>query len=57
VLRPGGTPDAAALQAFVRSAIAPYKYPRRVEFVPDLPRTNTGKLQRFVLRRRAAGTV
>jgi 2-aminobenzoate-CoA ligase len=38
------------LQAFVKSQIAPYKYPRRIEFVPDLPRTETGKLQRFRLR-------
>jgi 2-aminobenzoate-CoA ligase len=38
------------LQAFVKSQIAPYKYPRKIEFVPDLPRTETGKLQRFRLR-------
>jgi 2-aminobenzoate-CoA ligase len=55
VLRDGAPRDAAALQDFVRSTIAPYKYPRLVEFVPDLPRTSTGKLQRFVLRQRAAG--
>jgi 2-aminobenzoate-CoA ligase len=54
VLREQARPDAAALQTFVKSAIAPYKYPRRVEFVPALPRTSTGKLQRFVLRERAA---
>ena len=39
-----------ALQDFVKSAIAPYKYPRRIEFVATLPRTETGKLQRFRLR-------
>ena len=43
-------PDAAALQEFVKQTIAPYKYPRIVEFVDELPRTDTGKLQRFVLR-------
>jgi 2-aminobenzoate-CoA ligase len=38
------------LQELVKSRIAPYKYPRSIEFVPALPRTNTGKLQRFKLR-------
>src|SRR5436309_153800 len=41
------------LQDHVKGAIAPYKYPRRVEFVDALPRTETGKLQRFKLRERA----
>ena len=41
---------AAALQDFVKQAIAPYKYPRAIEFRPSLPRTETGKLQRFKLR-------
>ncbi len=53
VLREGveGTAELArALQDFVKQEIAPYKYPRRVEFVESLPRTNTGKLQRFRLR-------
>ncbi|MFL5577893.1 MAG: AMP-binding protein [Gemmatimonadaceae bacterium] len=53
VLRDGVPRDAAtarALQEFVKSQIAPYKYPRRVEFVDALPRTATGKLQRFRLR-------
>jgi 2-aminobenzoate-CoA ligase len=45
----------AALQAFVRQELAPYKYPRRVEFVTALPRTETGKLQRFKLREAAGG--
>ncbi len=40
----------AELQEFVKAAIAPYKYPRRVHFVDVLPRTSTGKLQRAVLR-------
>jgi 2-aminobenzoate-CoA ligase len=38
------------LQDFVKSVIAPYKYPRSIEFVASLPRTQTGKLQRYVLR-------
>jgi 2-aminobenzoate-CoA ligase len=41
---------AKALQDFVKAQIAPYKYPRAVEFVPSLPRTETGKVQRFRLR-------
>ncbi|MDH4324588.1 MAG: AMP-binding protein [Betaproteobacteria bacterium] len=40
------------LQAHVKNAIAPYKYPRAIEFVDALPRTETGKLQRFKLRTR-----
>ena len=53
VLKPGVTPGAATmreLQDFVKREIAPYKYPRHVEFVDALPRTATGKLQRFRLR-------
>jgi 2-aminobenzoate-CoA ligase len=42
------------LQDHVKAEIAPYKYPRAIEFVPSLPRTGTGKLQRFVLREQAA---
>ena len=38
------------LQAFVKGVIAPYKYPRALEFVDALPRTQTGKLQRFRLK-------
>ncbi len=38
------------LQEFVKSSIAPYKYPRAVEFIAQLPKTQTGKVQRFVLR-------
>jgi 2-aminobenzoate-CoA ligase len=41
------------LQEFVKKEIAPYKYPRAVEFVKDLPRTETGKLQRYKLRQGA----
>jgi 2-aminobenzoate-CoA ligase len=53
VLRDGAPDDAAAaraIQDFVKQQIAPYKYPRAVEFVDALPRTVTGKLQRFRLR-------
>ncbi len=53
VLEPGYTGDAAlaaALQDFVKRTIAPYKYPRALEFRESLPRTETGKLQRFRLR-------
>ncbi|HEX6508340.1 MAG TPA: benzoate-CoA ligase family protein, partial [Chloroflexota bacterium] len=41
---------AAGIQEFVRGRIAHYKYPRWVEFVPELPKTATGKIQRFKLR-------
>ncbi|HET8629718.1 MAG TPA: AMP-binding protein [Thermomicrobiales bacterium] len=44
----------AELQDFVKAEIAPYKYPRKVVFVESLPRTETGKLQRFRLRQLAA---
>jgi 2-aminobenzoate-CoA ligase len=57
VLAPGFAADEAmakALQDFVKAEIAPYKYPRAIAFVPALPRTQTGKLQRFELRRIAA---
>ncbi|NLJ63696.1 MAG: 2-aminobenzoate-CoA ligase, partial [Alcaligenaceae bacterium] len=41
------------LQDFVKQNAAPYKYPRAIEFVEALPRTETGKLQRFMLRQMA----
>ncbi|WP_417466073.1 AMP-binding protein [Kordiimonas sp.] len=41
---------AATLQAHVKNTIAPYKYPRAIEFIDELPKTQTGKLQRFKLR-------
>ncbi|MDQ6719352.1 MAG: AMP-binding protein [Candidatus Dormibacteraeota bacterium] len=53
VLRPGaalGAEAAKTLQDFVKSQIAPYKYPRVIEFAERLPRTATGKLQRYRLR-------
>jgi 2-aminobenzoate-CoA ligase len=57
VAREGATAGealAAELQDFVKQKIAPYKYPRALEFVPSLPRSGTGKVQHFVLRERAA---
>ncbi|MBL8380539.1 MAG: AMP-binding protein [Burkholderiales bacterium] len=57
VLKPGfqaGPELARALQDHVKADIAPYKYPRAIEFVSSLPRTETGKLQRFRLRQTAA---
>ncbi len=53
VLKPGHVGDEAmkkTLQDFVKQTVAPYKYPREIEFRPSLPRTETGKLQRFRLR-------
>jgi 2-aminobenzoate-CoA ligase len=46
---------ARELQDFAKQRIAPYKYPREVEFVDELPKTATGKLQRYRLRQLAAG--
>jgi 2-aminobenzoate-CoA ligase len=46
------TVEAGVLQDYVKARIAPYKYPRRVEFLEALPRTPTGKVQRNVLRGR-----
>ena len=53
VLRTGFNADvetAKILQDYVKNEIAPYKYPREIEFVGELPKTETGKLQRFRLR-------
>ena len=60
VLRPGVVGDSAKvteLQDFAKGMAAPYKYPRRVEFLDELPRNPSGKLQRFLLRQRAAASV
>ena len=43
---------AETLRAHVKSLLAPYKYPRWIEFVDELPKTATGKIQRFKLRER-----
>ncbi|HZZ12887.1 MAG TPA: benzoate-CoA ligase family protein, partial [Paraburkholderia sp.] len=50
VLKPGQEVSVANLQTYVKSKLAPYKYPRWVEFVDELPKTATGKIQRFKLR-------
>ena len=53
VLKPGhASSDALCdeLRAHVKSALAPYKYPRWIEFIDELPKTATGKIQRFKLR-------
>jgi 2-aminobenzoate-CoA ligase len=58
VLADGQVPGTAlvqALQDHVKATIAPYKYPREVAFVASLPRTPTGKLQRFALREAMRG--
>ena len=57
VLAGGAAADAAltqALQDHVKQTIAPYKYPRAIEYVTQLPKTETGKLRRFALRQMAA---
>ena len=54
VLKAGASADEAELKAFVKDRLAPYKYPRFIEFVTDLPKTATGKIQRFKLRERDA---
>lgn len=54
VLKPGQQATAEILQAHVKSKLAPYKYPRWIAFVPELPKTATGKIQRFRLRAAAA---
>ena len=50
LLKAGQQARAEDLQMHVKNALAPYKYPRWIEFVPELPKTATGKIQRFKLR-------
>ena len=50
VLTPSGEATEAELKAFVKDKLAPYKYPRQIVFVRELPKTATGKIQRFKLR-------
>jgi benzoate-CoA ligase len=50
VLKSGHQVDEATLKAFVKDRLAPYKYPRFIEFIDELPKTATGKIQRFRLR-------
>ena len=52
VLKPGQAATVEQLKAFVKERLAPYKYPRLIEFVSELPKTATGKIQRFRLRER-----
>jgi len=58
VLAPGHEASealAAELQAHVKKVTAPYKYPRRIEFVEELPKTVSGKIRRVELRNREWG--
>ena len=55
VLKAGAIATDAELKAFVKDKLAPYKYPRQIVFVADLPKTATGKIQRFKLRELEAG--
>ncbi|MCD0498152.1 benzoate-CoA ligase family protein [Achromobacter sp. MY14] len=60
VLRPGFEPDAqtgAALQSYVKQHLAPFKYPRQINFTEELPKTATGKIQRFRLRQLEEATL
>jgi benzoate-CoA ligase len=50
VLKAGQQVSEEALQAFVKTRLAPYKYPRSIAFLAELPKTATGKIQRFKLR-------
>jgi benzoate-CoA ligase len=54
VRKPGQQVDEAELKAFVKERLAAYKYPRAIEFIDELPKTATGKIQRFRLRERSA---
>jgi benzoate-CoA ligase len=50
VLKAGSKATEDELKTFVKERLAPYKYPRFIDFVDDLPKTATGKIQRFKLR-------
>jgi benzoate-CoA ligase len=56
VLKQGASATDAELKAFVKDKLAPYKYPRQIAFVADLPKTATGKIQRFKLRELEKGS-
>ncbi len=56
VLKNGGSATEEELKAFVKDRLAPYKYPRFIEFVGELPKTATGKIQRFRLRERESAS-
>ena len=55
VLKHGQSATDADLKHFVKDRLAPYKYPRLIEFIAELPKTATGKIQRFRFREREAG--
>ena len=55
--RTASRPTDDELKAFVKERLAPYKYPRFIEFVDELPKTATGKIQRFRLRERESSAV
>ena len=55
VLKEGASADEAELKGFVKDRLAPYKYPRSIAFIAELPKTATGKIQRFKLREREQG--
>ena len=55
VLKAGQQVGEAVLKEFVKERLAPYKYPRFIEFIAELPKTATGKIQRFRLRDRERG--
>jgi benzoate-CoA ligase len=57
VPRPGASVEAAELQALARARLQAYKYPRWIEFVQELPKTATGKVQRFRLREAAQSSL
>jgi benzoate-CoA ligase len=54
VLKPGASATEDELKSFVKDRLAPYKYPRNIEFIAELPKTATGKIQRFRLREQSA---
>jgi benzoate-CoA ligase len=54
VRKDGSSVTEEELKAFVKDKLAPYKYPRVIEFVTELPKTATGKIQRFKLRAQEA---
>ncbi len=54
VVKPGQQASEDELKAFVKERLAPYKYPRQIEFIGELPKTATGKIQRFRLREKEA---
>ncbi len=56
VLKQGAAADEAELKGFVKDRLAPYKYPRSIAFIAELPKTATGKIQRFKLREQEQST-